>query len=255
MARTFTAASNDRLELAEALVTAVPLTFVAWVKLLAVGAVNRAIIEIRDKDSGADTHRWTLYMSNAEAISAGTAAALGTAASAAPITMQVGRWYHAAAVFSTDSLRTAYCNGVPGTPNTSTRAPLNVDYTMIGCSIHSTSTYQIPWGGEIADAAIYAGALSAAEIRQLYVSQAPPPSVRENDLKSYVPLAGRGATVERDVYGNRDFTVTGATAEAQQIIRPRLVHARYGKVPAAAGTFTPMAGGRFSLAGERGLAA
>lgn len=234
MARTW-AGATDRVEYAGALVTAVPLTFVAWVKLLAVGAVNRAIVEIRDKDTAADTHRWTLFMFNNETIGAATASASASAVGFATNIMQVGRWYHAAAVFTNDSLRTGYCNGVGGTPNTSTRAPLNADITMIGCSIYDnagTPTYQIPWGGEIADVAIYNAALTAAEIRNLYTSQCSPMAVRKNNLVAYLPLTGRGATVERDVYGNRDFVVTGATAEAQQIIRPRLVHARYGKVPA-----------------------
>jgi hypothetical protein len=74
-------------------------------------------------------------------------------------------WNIAASVFASTTSRTAYLNGVAGTPNTTPGSPSGIDKVTVGCL--NTSSQSIGWEGEASHFILYddtTGGISPAEI-------------------------------------------------------------------------------------------
>jgi hypothetical protein len=114
-------------------------------------------------------------------------------------TYSSGVWTHAAGVFPTNNSRTAYCNGVAGTAETTAKTPTGIDRVDIGRLITTANNF----GGDIAEACIYNVALTAAEIAALAAGISPL-SVRPDALVAYWPLLDNDGDV--DWWGQYDVT-------------------------------------------------
>jgi hypothetical protein len=157
MARLFNG-TNASLESA-APVTAVPLTICAWVYPTTAG-INQVAASV-GVGSGSDRFQVVVNLI-ANQIEA-TAVQSGTAGVAAfPATIAINQWHHVCAVFSSFTRRTAYFNGVPGTPNTTSIAPSGVNRINIGARYNTT--LGLFFSGAIAELGVWNAELTADEI-------------------------------------------------------------------------------------------
>lgn len=240
MARLFTAASSEiAAHTAGALLTAVPLTLVAWVKLTAVGTTSRTIVTLRDKDN-ADVarHCFNLEMSNLEYITARTGAVSNSSVATHIDAVVPGEWTHAAAVFTSATEYKAFKNGSGTAATVTSRVPAGVDSAQVGGSLISTSSVGNPWDGDIAEAAVYNVALTDAEVAMLAAGYSPL-MVRPDALVAYWDIVGNNSP-ETDGVGRYDLTLTGtAKSEHPRAFRPSAQILRF---PSAAGGINSGAG-------------
>ena len=159
MARTFNG-TNDSIEAASAPVTAVPLTIAAWAN--PTSAVGRSIVSI---GVSAGTSRFMLFMNTtgiqAAAIESGT-----NAASNGTTPLPINQWSHCAAVFESNTSRTAYFNGTAATPNTTSSIPLGLNRLNIGAR-YGAGVLGAYFPGAIAEVGVWNVALNADEIASL----------------------------------------------------------------------------------------
>ena len=101
-----------------------------------------------------------------------------------------GAWHHATGVQTSLSNRVVYLDGIAGTADTTTVAPMAgaIDTTRIGCVTRAGASVGF-FPGSIADAACWNAALSQAEIRAL-VNGARPRAIRPGSLLGWWPLDG-----------------------------------------------------------------
>jgi hypothetical protein len=242
MARDFDDASEQYLETDSPRLTAEPFTLACW----AVNddtALTHALVWFGRSDVGNDRHYVGVSISGAVVAVTVDGATTGTATAGSPGN---GVLFHAAGVWASDSSRTAYLNGAPGTEDTTATAVSGENRISIGRS--GDSTPAIYHDGLIAHAAAWNAALTTAEIAQL-AKRVPPWLIRPQALVHYWPLWGRHTT-EPDLVGATGLTVTGATFAADPVgllipLPRRLIT-----------TAAAVAGGRImgSLAGAGGLA-
>lgn len=221
MARLFTAASSEIAAYTTgALLTAAPLTLVAWVRLAAVGTATRTIITLRDKDNASAPRQcFNLEMDNLEQVAARTGATSASSVATHASALTVETWAHAAAVFTSTTEYKAFKDGSGTAATVTARTPAGVDSVQVGGSFVSTSTVAQPWDGDIAEAAVYNVALSDADIAMLAAGYSPL-MVRPDALVAYWPVVGKNSP-ETDIVGAYGLTLTGTSAsEHPRIIRP-----------------------------------
>lgn len=137
------------------------------------------------------------------------------------------RWQHAAAVFASNSSRTVYLNGSNSGTDTVTVNAV-VSYLRLGCLRTNSGGITNVLNGAMAEAAIWAAALTDDEIRMLASARGRDMAlkVRRNALVGYWPLDGH-SLLEPDLIGGRHMTMTGAMAPTnhpfQSFARKRLV--------------------------------
>lgn len=172
-------------------ISAPPLTIAAWVHVDSlVGA--RAVCSIGRNDStGEFLARVTLAVTTGVVgANAASGGASQTAVSASGVA--TGVWSHVAGVFASTTSRTAYRDGVGGTPNTSSVSTpsLTAQQTGVGVWVESTPTNMMD--GRIAHLAVWNVALDAAEIAAL-AARWSPRMIRPAALVAYWPFDRRGA--------------------------------------------------------------
>ena len=245
MARNFTSASTHYLEHAAAVSTTLPLTFAAWARQTAAGALQ-AILSIADSASGV---RFALLSTGTHTIQATHSDGTTTGSATTTATGTINVWMHAAAVFNTNADRTVYLDGGNGVNNTT-----SVTGSMAACNVTQIGrrravTY---WDGDIAEAGIWSVALDASEIAALGKGVSPL-LIRPGSLLAYWPLIGRYSP-EICPKGGFDMTVTSAVVAAH----PRIYYGGRSPFSYTAPTATGLprlVGPSFSLAGHGGLAA
>jgi hypothetical protein len=205
MARTFVAASSQYLESTSTpSVTAVPLTMACWVRIASSSVLSLSAIENRSLSD--DNFR--MY-TNGLTINAAQGASAVSQVSTTAGSLVIGTWAHAAGVFTSNSSRTAYVNGVAGAANSvAIGAPSGINSMSVGRLYHGASPLQY-MDGDLAEIAIWNIALSAAELATLALGVSPL-LVRPEALVFYAPLLG--GSPENDVMRRKSLTVTGATA-------------------------------------------
>jgi hypothetical protein len=167
---------------ASAPVTAVPLTMSC--RFFSTLTLNdRTLVAINENDSNGSV--FVLSMRSNNQIGAGVYRA-GTGyfqslTSAATINV----WNHAAGVFSSNSNRIAYLNGVAGSANTNLVTPINCNFMGIGAVIRP-SVFE-PFQGYLADVGVWNVALTAEEIASLADGMTCD-KIRPQSLVFYAPL-------------------------------------------------------------------
>jgi hypothetical protein len=160
MARTFNGTSQS-IECVSP-VSSVPLTISAWVYPTTVG-INQVAASV---GVGSGGNRFQMGVNLITNQIEATAVQSGTAGIAAfPATIALNQWHHICAVFSSSTSRTAYFNGVAGTPNTTSIAPSGVNRINIGARYNTT--LGLFFSGAIAEVSVYNAELSAEEIADL----------------------------------------------------------------------------------------
>ncbi len=192
-------------------VSAVPLTFAIWVNP---GAdVNATAMAIGGSGAGTEAialrHNVTARTGamRFESTVGGTDQALTTGA------MTTGSWFHLAGTGNADPSRTAFLDGVAGTPNTAVNAPVNLDQIGVG-SIADNAPASVEWNGDLYAEAIWNVELAAHEIAALAAGVSPL-RVRRASLAFFTVL---DTLVLTDIVGGLTFNSTGggpATGVAQ----------------------------------------
>jgi len=177
--------SDECLYVDAAPATDTPLTMACWFNI-DVGYDNHGLIYLGDKDR--NKNYWALIAAGYESGDPVAARARGegnpyTALTSTGYTKDT--WHHGAAVFTSDTSRTAYIDGGSSGSETTDVAPTDADRVSIGAVMYSPSEN---WcNGFIAEAAIWDVALTAAEIASL-AAGASPLLVRPQSLVGYWPL-------------------------------------------------------------------
>jgi len=172
--------STQYAQVATPIVTAVPLTFAAWIYPTTVNTVGE-IICIAAADS---VHYFTLRKNNASIEMVTRGAQTRTATSGA--TLVANTWYHVCAVTSAIDSRAAYVNGGNKGTNSQTTTPtVTGGQTSLARRGGTSATNYFP--GRIAEAAIWNAALTDAEVAALAIG-IEPSFIRHANLVAYLPL-------------------------------------------------------------------
>lgn len=199
MARHFTRANTEYLEVQRTPVVAAPFTMGCWCRTDVVTTTNDyCLMQICDKDIF--NEYWRL---NAEGdiftgefmFFANDSGAIGRAQSTTIPT--VGTWYHVCGIEIASNSRAILINGGDKATNATNLTPDNAD--SIAISYENDSTPGDPWDGDIAEAFLYNVALTDREIWQLAHNKLPP-EIRPQNLVGYWPLR-RSHTWDRDMSG------------------------------------------------------
>lgn len=200
MARTFVSASGDKIQVASAVLTAMPLTIACWFNATTLGSAHR-MVSLTD---GTINNRFQVGISVANAVLALIASGGSSANATSSATITAGTWFHCAAVFASATSRTAYLNGGNTGTNATNLTPSGLNVTVLGNDGTTTCN------GTVALPAIWNTALSAGEIAALAAGLDPRLlQTQRSALKFLTPLTG--ASPELDVIGGLSLTVTNAT--------------------------------------------
>lgn len=151
--------TNDALRATTAPVTAAPLTIACCFKQTTSAAQLLVSVGV---NGGAD--RFQIFTAGPQSISVAATVIGGAAIAQATIAgvPTAGQWHHAAGVFSSTTSRTAYWNGVAGSPFAGSVTPSGVNSVVIGARYNTTlGAY---FGGAIAEVCIWNEALTAEEV-------------------------------------------------------------------------------------------
>ena len=181
MARLFNG-TNAALRATSTPVTAAPLTIACRFNQTTSAAQLLVSVGV---NGGVD--RFQLFTSGTTSIAvaafAGGAGSSGQATIAGSPT--AGQWHHAAGVFESSASRSAYWNGVAGTPETTAATPSGVNSIVIGARYNTTlGAY---FGGSIAEVCIWNAALTAEEINSHFLGF-PGRLIRPSAIRFYAPL-------------------------------------------------------------------
>lgn len=258
MARQFTIANSEFLEVDSAPVTAAPLTLACWFNTANLTA-SQVLIQVGDSAGsvdyfqllaeggvGGDPVRYVTRRSISDILDTSTGFSAST-------------WHHACAVEISTTSRKVFIDAGSSATGTTSLAPLSVDRTSLGRAGDSTPGSH--YGGKLAEVAIWNVALTDAEVAILALGYSPL-FVRPAALVFYAPLI-RGVLAsggdDIDIVGGLILTDnnTVTVADHTSIIQP----SRHLWTPFASGAAPidnldwKLAGGRPSLAGIGGLVA
>ena len=184
MARQFVAVQDQYLEVDSAPVASAPLTVACWFNH-ADATQNQTLMWVGDRSL--DTDYFGLSASGGGAakdivfITNDGTSRYGVSTD----TYTQNTWHHAAGVTSSPTSRYGYLDGSPGSEDTNSAEPLGVDRTSIGR--YGRSSGGVNFDGQIAEAAIWADALTTDEVAAL-AARFPPTAVRPDALVFYAPL-------------------------------------------------------------------
>lgn len=226
MARLFDDAASDDLTVSQVDVSAFPVSMACWVRPDAVSA-NSIALAIRRHNAVRGFEMLLVPSSNT--VQARVSDGSATSASAKSSTWVLDTWGHLGATFPSITSRTVLWNGVAGTENTDSRDPFvspAVNRTTIGMRVQGGEGEH--FSGDLAEAAIWAAALTAEEFAALAAGTSPL-LIRPAALVNYYPIIGRHSP-EIDLVGGNNLTVNGAAASDHPRMfypaRSRLVPAR-----------------------------
>lgn len=228
MARSFNG-TTQFLRRTEAIITVVPLSFSAWVNFSS--NANGTVFSITSAVDDVNYLTGFYYQPTAEFWTYHSSA--GVSWSAGALTVTTGVWVHVAGVFSSNSSRTTYVNGVAAAANTFACSNISgASRTSIGLLDRASPFGYFP--GRIAELGIWSAALTAAEVKAL-ANGITPPQIRPASLAGYWPLGGRHGEYDVDRWRNKyDMTAQNSPTWADH---PRIVY------PQPMGLPSPVVGG------------
>lgn len=206
-ARTFVRASSQGLHSATPLVTTVPFTFAAWVKVTALSDAFQILFSSID-NTGSGFGYFVQLMGTGSGQTPGTvrvrtdaSGANGNALSSNQMTTNT--WFHICGVFAGTNSRSVYLNNTKVTNTTNVSGP-TVAETNIG---YFNATFGDYIGGSIAFPAIWAQALTDAQVAAL-ASGVSPRHVYPSALIGFWPLTN-GSSPETALNGTQ-LSLTGS---------------------------------------------
>jgi hypothetical protein len=233
MARLFTAASSETLQVDTAAITAYPHTFAAWIRVPS-PSTTQVIMGVGDKDATGDYSFIYLGASAIRAQSSTSAGGAVTASSSGTVSANV--WTHAAGVFTANNSRAAFRDGANKGTNTSARTPAGLDRTVLGSTITSAPGFY--FGGDMAEVGIWNVALTDNEIAML-ASGVSPLRVHRSALVRYWPLLQYGGDTP-------DYSGNGGTLTDTNTVGVSTGHApvapQFALIDGWRGAFTAAAG-------------
>ena len=203
--------------------SATPFTLACWA--LPNGALaDQVLMSIGDTGSGAyHSIRTTQTIGNIILRTFGTS----SQTSASGVNALAGTWYHHGGVFTSDSSRLCYANGVAGTANTNS-STLTENRLTVGVSGDSTPFGFTHW--TVAECGAWDVALTAEEMAVLAAGYSPR-FVRPQNLLFYAPFVRN----QVELMDGTAFTGTAPTVgEHPRIIYP-VQRSLWGAVPVAGG--------------------
>lgn len=226
MARNFAYLSEQYLINGNAVVTAVPLTMVAFVYTNDDVADDQGILQIADVSSNIIWFDIDLYYNggskNFRAVSIGA----GNAQAISSNSYSADTWYHVGGVFTNPTSRNIYVDGISRGSNSTSSTPTGLDQTAIG--MFRDDTPRAPFDGYLAEAAVYSTNLTAAEMAILAMGMSPL-AVRPQNLVAYWPLYGN-LSPEPDWLENKyNMTLTNGPTKADHPpvvypVSPQIIH-------------------------------
>lgn len=206
MARLFDNASNQRLLLGSAVLTAEPITLAGWCR--PDETTDQAVVSI--SNTGTVDGKWTLQLRgggtpDVSALKEDDSGSFDQALSST--TYSLNTWHHACAIFENND-RHAFLDGGGKGDNTPDITDPTADVTSIGVNRHSV--FQRHFSGRLAEIGIWDVVLTDAQVLVL-ANGVSPLMVEPESLIAYWPLLGRYSP-EIDLVGGFDMAVTGATA-------------------------------------------
>lgn len=207
MARAFVAASSQFLERSPAPAIGLPCTMAAWIRPTSLAGAG---YPIGLSHSSANNWIWA-QVETTGAISAFHFDGSVSAAATSGVGLTNGAWGHIAAVFASNSSRSAYVNGGNAGTNSTVCSNSTIDSLLLGAQWVSGARTGF-FGGDIAEAAIWNVALSAAEIAALGAGVSPL-LVRPLALVAYWPLLGH-TSPEQELFNKYELTLTNAPVAA-----------------------------------------
>lgn len=160
-----------------------PFSVAGWIRKSGTPPTGYAVFSA---DTAGGTSRWQISVNATNVLTAlavNTAATAGTATGATVTDLALT---HVGAVFASSSSRTAYTNGVAGSPNTTPITVSGVDSLRIGARVAS-GVEALFFNGQLGPLAVWRGALSAHEMRLLSLGRSPF-LVRPFDLLSLIGM-------------------------------------------------------------------
>lgn len=218
MARTFVAASSQRLQYGAALVSSPPFTFATWVYPTTVTG-DMTFLEVIDASSNVDFFRlMSRGSASVEAAQRSTAAPTGNIAANSSAGLTDSAWHHVCGVFTSLSSRTVYLNGGSAATNTDTGgAPAGLDLTVIGAHVPTSGATDFV-NGRMAESAIWTAALTTAEVNSLALGVSPL-LIRPASLLDYWHIFGNDSP-ELPAWGTAALTLSGSPAKSEG---PRII--------------------------------
>jgi hypothetical protein len=212
MARDFVRSSSQYLETLSTPITATPLTMACWFNADNVTAQHILLGIYEPTGSTADNFFLSVEGAQANDPFRANVAANNSYASSSANGTTAGTWNHGCGVYTSDSSRTAYLNGVAGTTDTNARTPNagSLDRVLVG-RFQGGATI-VYCDALIAEAALWNVALSADEVASL-AKGVSPLLVRPDSLAFYAPIYGTHGP-EPELIGGRDLTVQGGATKA-----------------------------------------
>jgi len=236
MARLFALASTQYLDATNTPWTDYPLTMACWFRTGADVTTNQNLIDVGTLDSTNDCHIGIgVQTSQVYGFCSNDAASFSNATLGSP-TLSTNTWYFAAFVCASATSRTIYLDSsANASTDTNSRAITGATPTgiAIGAYVNGAGAFG-PFGGRVAEAALWNVALTGAEIDSLGKAFAPS-FIRPGNILNYWPLVGRKSP-ETDNFGGVNLTLrnTPTTADHPRVIypsRPMIGHNSAGAAP------------------------
>ncbi len=198
--------TSNYFQLASAPVTAVPLTMACWFRTTATGTYQ-TLVNINNSASANARNAFSLRKDSSNFVSFEASDATSFTSVAAPGTVALNTWNHAAGVATSATSRVAYYNGAASSVSAVSRIPVSVNRTTAGAKNSNGAIGDPATTTTIAEIGIWNVALTSIEISSLAVG-ASPLLVRPSALVAYWPLVGVNSP-ENNIVSTVAFPIIG----------------------------------------------
>lgn len=181
-ARTLTAASSHRWLGAKPNDIDEPFTIGGWMRRNGGVGTGGTLVAI---DTAAASARWQVTINSSLQANALASDGTTTGQSISTATLADLTWTHVGGVFASNASRTSYMDGVASTPDT-TSVNVTADSLRVGARV-SAGSEGVYFNGDLAHVAIWAAALSTAEMLMLAKGLSPL-LIRPGALLRYFPM-------------------------------------------------------------------
>lgn len=215
MARLFTGTNTKYLEYFGPAVSAMPMTFSAWLYPTSTTALSYAFAI----SASATNSCWILGVNASAKIIARSTSSGTTVDAVTSTTFSINTWCHACARFTSATSRDAYLNGAGKGSNTTSNTPGTVATTTIGLA-HIQTSYAGAFNGRVAEVTVWNVSLSDAEIAAL-ASGINSRCIQPSAISGYWPVFGLNDPEPDMTVWDQQMSMTGTAAYATHApIRP-----------------------------------
>lgn len=214
MARLFNDAASDVVVYAGAIMTALPISMAARFRSDDANLVG-TLLSIHNNASQGWLRLVVVGTASPKQLRANHA--LSSQAQAIATAWASGTWYSAVGVFNSSSSRAVYLNTTKGTDTTALSGGAAPNETAIGAADFGAGGYTQFWSGDLADVAIWGGALTDSDVAS-YSAGVSPELIRPDILLAYWPLWGT-ASPEIELIGKQEMTLTGTAKSDHPLVK------------------------------------